>query len=71
MKVTERGGSVVTHETRIREVPGSNPGADEPGWGFFVVFLSKGKGIPLQAMKAHGGCECKGPHIHSHGTRKR
>ena len=22
---TERGGSVVTHETRIREVPGSNP----------------------------------------------
>ena len=27
---TERGGSVVTHETRIREVPGSNPGADQP-----------------------------------------
>ena len=26
MHVTERGGSVVTHETRIREVPGSNPG---------------------------------------------
>ena len=23
---TERGGSVVTHETRVREVPGSNPG---------------------------------------------
>ena len=23
--ITERGGSVVTHETRIREVPGSNP----------------------------------------------
>ena len=28
---TERGGSVVTHETRIREVPGSNPVADQPG----------------------------------------
>ena len=28
-KFTERGGSVVTHETRIREVPGSNSGADE------------------------------------------
>ena len=28
--ITERGGSVVTHETRIREVPGSNPGADQP-----------------------------------------
>ena len=27
---TERGGSVVTHETRILEVPGSNPGADQP-----------------------------------------
>ena len=37
---TERGGSMVTHETRIREVPGSNPGADQPDWGFFVVFLS-------------------------------
>ena len=37
---TERGGSVVTHETRILEVPGSNPGADQPGRGFFVVFLS-------------------------------
>ena len=30
----------------------------------------KGKVSPLQAMKAHGGCGCKGPHIHSHGTRK-
>ena len=28
---TERGGSVLTHETRIREVPGSNPVADQPG----------------------------------------
>ena len=27
---TERSGSVVTHETRIRKVPGSNPGADQP-----------------------------------------
>ena len=26
---------------------------------------------PLQAMKAHGRCGCKGPHIHSHGTRMR
>ena len=32
--MTERGGSVVTHETRILEVPGSNPGADQPDWGF-------------------------------------
>ena len=31
---TERGGSVVKHETRIREVPGSNPGADQPDWQF-------------------------------------
>ena len=31
----------------------------------------KVKVSPLQAMKAHGGCGCKGPHIHSHGTRKR
>ena len=22
-------------------------------------------------MEAHGGCGCKDPHIHSHGTRKR
>ena len=29
---------MVTHETRIREVPGSNPGADQPDSGFFVVF---------------------------------
>ena len=40
IEITERDGSVVTHETRIREVPGSNPGADQPDWGFFVVFLS-------------------------------
>ena len=38
--ITERGGSVVTHETRILEVPGSNPGVDQPDWGFFVVFLN-------------------------------
>ena len=37
---TEWGGSMVTHETRIREVPGSNPGADQTHWGIFVVFLS-------------------------------
>ena len=30
-QITERGGSVVTHETRIREVPGSNPMASQPG----------------------------------------
>ena len=29
--VTERGGSVVTNETRIREVPGSNPVAGQRG----------------------------------------
>ena len=32
---------------------------------------SKVKVSPLQAMKAHGGCRCKGPHIQSHGTRMR
>ena len=36
----ERGGSVVMHETCIRKDPGSNPGADQPDWGFFVFFLS-------------------------------
>ena len=25
----------------------------------------------LQVMKAHEGCGCKGPHVHSHGTRKK
>ena len=39
-KFTERGGSVVTHETRIQEVPGSNSGADQPDWGFYVIFLN-------------------------------
>ena len=38
--LAERGGSVVTHETRIREVPGLNPGADRPDWDFVVVFLN-------------------------------
>ena len=33
-----RRGSMVTHETRIREVPGSNPDADQPDWGFLVIF---------------------------------
>ena len=28
------------------------------------------KASPLQAMEAHGECGCKGPHIHSNGTRK-
>ena len=28
-RMTKGVGSVVTHETRIREVPGSNPGADQ------------------------------------------
>ena len=36
--LTERGGSVVMHEIRIREVPVSNPGADQPDWGFFRGF---------------------------------
>ena len=31
---TERDGSVVTHETRIQEVPGSIPVAGQPGCGF-------------------------------------
>ena len=35
------------------------------------VVLVKVKVSPLQAMKAHGVCGCKGPHIHSHGTRMR
>ena len=30
---------MATHETRIREVPGSNRGADQPDWGFYVVSL--------------------------------
>ena len=28
---------MVTQDTRIREVPGSSPGADQPDWGFFVL----------------------------------
>ena len=43
--LTEQFDSMVTHETRILEVPGSNPEADQPGWGFlnfiikeFVIF---------------------------------
>ena len=39
IKFTERGGSVVRHETRIREDPGSNSGTDKPDGAFFVVFL--------------------------------
>ena len=35
---TERDDSVVTLETRIREIPGSNLGADQPDWGFFPGF---------------------------------
>ena len=26
--------------------------------------MVKAKESPLQAMKAHGGCECNGPHIY-------
>ena len=29
-----KSDSVVTNQTRIREVPGSNPGADQPDWIF-------------------------------------
>ena len=29
---------MVTHEIRIREVPGSNPGAEQTDWVFFGVF---------------------------------
>ena len=63
--ITERGGSVVTHETRIRDVPGSNPVGGQPGWGFsgflnlkiakeLVIFKDKcrvGPHIPLQMYK--------------------
>ena len=31
---------------------------------------TKVKVSPLQGMKAHEGCGCKGPHIHNHGTRR-
>ena len=34
-----------------------------------TVFNKKVKVSPLQAMKSHRGCGCKGPHIHSHSTR--
>ena len=34
---TERGGSVVKHWTRVREFPGSNPGAYQSEW-FFCGF---------------------------------
>ena len=27
---------MITHETLIQEVPGSNPGADQPDWGFLA-----------------------------------
>ena len=30
-----------------------------------------GKGIPITGHEGPRGCGCKGPHIHSHGTRKR
>ena len=36
-----------------------------------LFIMLKVKIPPLQAMKAQGGCGCKGPHIHSHGTMKR
>ena len=42
---TERGGSVVTHETRIREVPGSNAGANQPDWVFFRGFPQSSRQI--------------------------
>ena len=34
----ERGGTLVMDEIRIREVPGSNPGADQPDWVFSWFF---------------------------------
>ena len=33
------------HETRIREIPGSNPGADQPDWGFFRGFPQSSRQI--------------------------
>ena len=37
----------------------------------FTSGKGKGEGTPLLAIQAHGGCGCKGPQIHSHGTRRR
>ena len=39
---------------------------------FYINVYSryKGKDIPLEAMKAQGGCGYKGPHIRSHGTKR-
>ena len=73
MHLTERGGSVVTHETRIREVPGSNPVAGQPGEVFsdflnlkiskeLVIFKDKcrvGPHIPLQMYKFNVSQELK------------
>ena len=40
-------------------------------FSFISNILVKVKVSPLQAMKAHGECGYKGPHIHSQGTRMR
>ena len=48
------------HETRILEFPGSNPGTDQPDWGFFVVFLNLKIAKDLVIFKD----KCRvGPHI--------
>ena len=38
---------------------------------FLINSVVKVNISPLYAMKAHGGCGCKSPHIDSHGTRER
>ena len=46
-------------------------GADQMKWNETKSIRCKVKVSPLQTMKVHRGCGCKGPHIHSHSTRKR
>ena len=46
-----------------------------PGFTFSLPFITIPhatlcEGTPLEAMKTHGKCGCKDPHIHSHSTRK-
>ena len=37
---------------------------------FMCIQGIKVKIFPLEAMKAQGGCGCKGPHIRSHGAKR-
>ena len=56
---TERRGSVVTHETRIRKVSDSNPVAGQPGRGFSGFLNFK---IAKELIIFKGKCRA-GPHI--------